>query len=95
MFNKSKLLLGIIFLLIAVPSFAAAGPPVMMRQNLEWSDYGLNFEWARDPKLIKELDMNEHQAKEFNDLSSEIAVAVTMEEEIAAKEAVLKNQIPV
>jgi hypothetical protein len=95
MFSKNKLLPGIIFLLIAAQCFAAEGPPSMMRQDLEWSDYGLNFEWAKDHKLIKKLDMNEHQAKDFNDLSNEITVAVTMEEEIAAKEAILKNQIPV
>lgn len=95
MFSKSKLLLGMVFLLITIQCFATEGPPSMMRQDLEWSDYGLNFEWARDPKLIKELDMNEDQAKEFSALSSESTVAVTMGEEIAAKEAVLKNQIPV
>jgi hypothetical protein len=67
----------------------------MPQQDIEWSDYGLNFEWAKDAKLIKELEMNEQQAGEFNTLSSEVAKAVKMEEEITVKESSLKNQIPI
>ncbi len=93
--GKTKMFLVLSFLLFAVQCFAAEGSPSMIRQDLEWSDYGLNFEWAKDAKLIKKLEMNEQQSGEFNALSSEIAKAVTMEEEIAAKESILRNQIPV
>ncbi|MDD5258759.1 MAG: hypothetical protein PHD29_02195 [bacterium] len=95
MFSKSKLLLGIIFLLSALQCFAAERPPSMARQDLEWSDYGLNFEWAKDAKLIKELEMNEQQNGEFKALSFDIAKAVAMGEEIASKESTLRSKIPI
>ncbi len=94
MYRKATISLACIFLLVAVQCFAAAGPPTMARQDLEWSDYGLNFEWAKDTKLIKQLALTEQQASEFNLLSTEVAKAVAMDEEISAKESTIRNQIP-
>lgn len=95
MFHNIKILLVFSGLLMTIQCFAAEGPPSMMRQDLEWSDYGLNFEWAKDAKLIKTLEMNEEQAKEFHTLSGEVANAVAIGEEIAAKESALRSQIPI
>jgi hypothetical protein len=95
MYGKIKIVLIGGFILLTVQCFVAAGMPALVKQDLEWSDYGLNFEWARDSKLIKELEMNEQQTGGFNMLLSEAAKAITLEKEIFAKESALRSQIPI
>lgn len=95
MFKKLVPLFIIISFLFGVTCFAEketqSRKPVTL--NLEWSDYGLNFEWAKDKKLLKEMNLTAQQQGELNNLFNESTQTVKTQEEIKGKENELKNQI--
>lgn len=95
MFKKLVPLFIIISFLFGVTCFAEEGiqsrKPVTL--DLEWSDYGLNFEWVKDKKLLKEMNLTTQQKEELNNLLSESTQTVKIQEEIKDKENELKSQI--
>jgi Spy/CpxP family protein refolding chaperone len=91
-----SLFIGIIFLGITA-CFAADGVPGkgMPVQDLEWSDYGLNFEWAKDNKLLKELELTVQQKEELGKLAETSGQTTKKEEDILDKKTQLKRQIEI
>jgi hypothetical protein len=61
--------------------------------NLEWSDYGLNFEWFKDKELLQEMNFTPQQAEELNKLVNEAAKTVKITEDTEKYEKQLKDQI--
>lgn len=60
--------------------------------GLEWSNYGLNFEWYRNSKLVKALELSSKQEEEISVLMKAAAQGEAMGKEISAKEARLREQ---
>lgn len=91
-----SLFIVIIFLGITA-CFAADGIPGkgMPAQDLEWSDYGLNFAWAKDKKLLKELELTVQQKEELGKLAETAGQTAKKEEDILDKKTQLKRQIEI
>lgn len=68
-------------------------PPTGISQNFEWSKYGLRFEWVKDEKLIKDMDLSEQQKRELDILFSESTQTAKMDEEIRINEIKLNSQL--
>ena len=95
MFSKFvSIIIGIVFLGITV-SFAEDLTPAqgLPGQGLEWSDYGLNFEWAKDKNLLTELGLTATQQEELEKLEAAAAQEEPTDKDIADKTAQLKKQI--
>jgi Spy/CpxP family protein refolding chaperone len=69
--------------------------PFLNDHSLEWSNYGLNFEWSKDKELLKEMDLTAHQEEELNKLFNEASQTVKMEEDTRIYEKKLKEQIQI
>jgi len=95
MLKKIILLCAVITIAGVTACFAEEATPVqgMPGRDLEWSDYGLNLEWAKDKKLLKELAFTDQQKAEFDKLADTAGQNAKTDEDITDKATQLKRQI--
>jgi hypothetical protein len=78
---------------IAAGSEEKVQPPSNYELNLEWGDYGLNFEWAKNKQLVKALKLTEQQESELTKLVGVSTQTLRVDAEIGKKEADLIDRI--
>jgi Spy/CpxP family protein refolding chaperone len=61
--------------------------------SVEWSNYGLGFEWAKDNKTMKKLNLSEQQQEELNKLIESAKTISGDENSIKQNEEDLKGKI--
>jgi hypothetical protein len=95
MLNKLILIFAVITIAGITACFAEEVIPAqgMPGRDLEWSDYGLNFEWAKDKKLVKELALSDQQKEELAKLTDTAGQNTKTDEDIMDKATQLKRQI--
>lgn len=95
MLNKLISFLIVILFLGVITCFAEEwkSSQDMRSQDFEWSDYGLNFEWAKDNKLLKQLGLTAQQKTDLDKLANAAEQNSKANEDITDKEAQLKRQI--
>ncbi|MFA5858364.1 MAG: hypothetical protein WC955_04795 [Elusimicrobiota bacterium] len=92
MLNKQILFFLAIFFCSFGICFCAGFPPTI-EQDLEWSDYGLNFRWCNDNQLLAKLNLTEKQKEQLNNLVIESTQTVETQETIKMSESELKNRL--
>jgi len=95
MLKKTILLFIVIIFLGITICFAEDVTPGQDKrdQDFEWSDYGLNFKWAKDKKLLKQLELTVQQENELGKLANAAEQNSKTDEDIVDKETQLKRQI--
>jgi len=81
------LLLGNLFCVVAVFSeddYQNIGMPFSsaIEKDVEWSAYGLNYQWCVNKKLLQKMNLDENQKKELYEMHEVSKEAYNKDEEI-------------